>query len=281
MVIMATPTLSLVSTQTAITYSFRAAPGQFGWASCTINDTTGELLITSDWGNWSHRWSPDPRHLGAPSLTAFIGTRGDIDYLASKLQGGGLRAGRRWSAEKTAIALRRRLCERRLEAGRAQLENRLEPEDLDGYGRVPTHLLGRYTEHGLPIFSDHYDNAPTWSKDHGRERLPYLSRDTAHRLWDAISALANDVSRSADLFFERLQQIDGFADYVTEEPWEYSETEQTPEDRALRGLVLPALIEACRPRENIAPPMPEGETAEVATEPVKSTPVPEGARDAR
>lgn len=236
------PVLSLVSIQAATTYSFKAAPGHFGWACCTVNDLTGELLITSDWGYWTHRWSPDPQHLGAPSLTALIGSRGDVDYLARKLQGG---RGYQWSAELTARALRRRLCERRLEDGREQLDRCLEPEDYDD-GRVPKHLLSRYTEDGLPLFSHRNVAAPTWQDPTRREPLPYLTRGDARALWIAIGRLVGDIQWSADLFYERVQQLDGFGEYVTEEPWEYGETEQTGSDRALRDIVLPALIEACR-----------------------------------
>lgn len=262
-----TAPLRLVSTQTAITYSFRAAPGEFGWACCTVNDATGELLITSDWGNWSHRWSADPKHLGAPSLTAFIGTRGDVDYLARKLQREG-KAGRRWSAAATARALRRRLCARRLEDGREQLERRLDPEDMPG-GKPLSHLVvpvGGFTADGLPAYSyqmpAEYRNGRPWKHDGTLyDRLPYLTRDTARRLWDAIGELADELSGSnGDLFYERVQQIDGFADYVTEQPWEYGETEQTPEDRALRDIVLPALIAACRASATAAAPAPADAT---------------------
>lgn len=55
-----TPTLTLVSTQAAVTFSFRATGGASGWANCTVNNATGELLITSDWGDWCHRWDPHP-----------------------------------------------------------------------------------------------------------------------------------------------------------------------------------------------------------------------------
>lgn len=232
----------------AVTYQFHTlGPGFRSWALCTVNDATGELLITSDWGNWSYRWDPSPRSLGAQTLTAFIGNRGDVDYLARKLQREG-HAGRSFSAEKTATELRQRLCEVRLAHGREQIEGKLEPEDYD-CGRLPNHLMDRYTEVGMPIFSDRLVPAPTWRDEDRKERLRYLEPDVARRIWVAIGDLADDVRGcNGDLFYERAQKIDGFSDYVTEEPWEYGETEQTPEDRALREIVLPALIEACRAR---------------------------------
>lgn len=234
--------LILVSTKAAITYCFCGEPGSFGWANCTVNDATGELTIQSDWGNWSHRWGSDPGNLGAPNLTAFIGGRDDVDYLARKLQREG-HAGQRWSAKLTARALRRHLCERRLEHGREQIEGRLEPEDMPR-GRPLPHLLYRYTDDGLPVFSDQGTGS------HGA-RLPYLTRDTTRRIWVAIGDCADELRGSnGDLFYERVSQIDGFTDYVTEQPWEFGETEQTPEDRALREIVLPALIMACRDRIN-------------------------------
>jgi hypothetical protein len=232
--------LSLISTQVATTYVFQAEPGKFGWANCTVNDATGELSIQSDWGSWVHSWSPDPRHLGAPSLTSFIGSRGNVDYLARKLQRGG-QGGRRWSAVMTARSLRLQLCKRRRGDGCEQLEARLEPDEMCA-GRTS------YDERGLPLFSYRYVNDPIWNDPHRRERLPYLTRDTARRLWNAIGEMADEVGCSSDQFFEQVLKIEGFADYVTGEPWEYGVFEQTPEDRALREIVLPALIQACRGR---------------------------------
>ncbi len=52
-----------------ISYSFRF---KRGWAIFTINDDTGEFAINSDWGNYSYRWSANPKNLGAPSLTDFL-----------------------------------------------------------------------------------------------------------------------------------------------------------------------------------------------------------------
>lgn len=101
-------TLSSVD-KTATTYRFYGR----GWALCTVNDATGELLITSDWGKWSHRWNIN--HLGVPTLTAFIGDRDSVHYLADKLNG---HRGQELSASKTIKEFRRMLCERRLEDGR-------------------------------------------------------------------------------------------------------------------------------------------------------------------
>jgi len=41
-----------------------------GWAIFTVNDATGEFIITSDWGNYSHRWNTSA--LGVPTLTEFL-----------------------------------------------------------------------------------------------------------------------------------------------------------------------------------------------------------------
>lgn len=231
-----TPKLVLKSARSmSVTYSFETEGDRFrSWALCTVNDQTGELLISSDWGSWSHRWNASPSALGAPTLTAFIGDRGDVDYLARKLQKEG-RGGQVFSTRETARALRWLLCERRLNDGRCQLENRLEPEDL------PPRSSTDYTPEGLPLFSGQVS-------DHDyMKRLPYLTIDVARRIWDEIGDLAEELNRSnGDLFYERLESIDGFTEYVTGEPREHGATEQTFEDKVLRYVVLPALIEACK-----------------------------------
>jgi hypothetical protein len=177
--------MTLLSTMaSATTYSFvTARDGFHSWALCTVNDATGELLITSDCGSWAHRWNPRP----STTLTTFIG-RGDVDYLARKLQHDH-RPGRVFSAQATAHTLQRRLCELRLNDGRYQLERRLEPEDYD-CGRLPNHLMDRYTEDGLPLFSGTYVSVPSWRDPHRQERLRYLMRDEARRLWKELHHLA-------------------------------------------------------------------------------------------
>jgi hypothetical protein len=240
------PKLVLKSARSAsVTYSFETEGDGFkSWALCTVNDQTGELLISSDWGSWSHRWNASPSALGAPTLTAFIGDREDVDYLARKLQKEG-RGRQVFSTRETARALRRLLCERRLDDGRCQLENRLESEDL------PPRSSSDYTPEGLPVLS--YRTVSRWMGSE-RERLPFLTKDVARRIWDAIGDLSEELDRSnGDLFYERLSSIDGFAEYVTGEPWEHGETEQTFEDKALRDVVLPALIAACKDRQTQDP----------------------------
>lgn len=114
------PKLKLVATLTgARTYHFQSTEPLGGWALCTVNDATGELLIMSDYGNWAHRWSP--KHLGSPSLTHFIADREGYDYLACKLLG---RAAA-WvlDADATIKEWRKRLCEQRLAVGRAAAMN--------------------------------------------------------------------------------------------------------------------------------------------------------------
>ena len=109
------PKLVLVEILTsARTYRFRSVEVLGGWALCTVNDSTGELLIVSDWGNWSNIWNP--QHLGRPSLTHFIADRQSYDYLASKLMRGECQV---LDADATITKWRRRLTKRRLREGRS------------------------------------------------------------------------------------------------------------------------------------------------------------------
>ncbi|MGN6106657.1 MAG: hypothetical protein ACTHU0_16240 [Kofleriaceae bacterium] len=193
---MAEPALKLTSTSTARTYHFRPEKG-FGWACCTVNDSTGELAIQSDWGSWSYRWSSDPKSLGAPTLTHFLSDRLGVDYIARKLQREG-KDGRRFSPKLTLAAMRGAVLERRLEDGREPASGR------------------------------------------------HLSRERARAIWNELGEIAGDVGGSYDLFIDRVYQIRDFTRLVDDTPYEMAATEQTPEDKALREIVLPALIEACR-----------------------------------
>jgi hypothetical protein len=120
--------------------------------------------------------------------------------------------------------------------------------------------MDRYTEAGLPLFSGRLIDAPTWREPDHKKRVRYLDRDTARRIWDEIGDLADEAD-SPDLLYAQVLQLDGFTDYVTDEPWHHSETAQTPEDRALRDLVLPALIAACRGKAATTPEVADADGA--------------------
>jgi hypothetical protein len=66
-----------VKVTTATTYLLRFQPA--GWASYTVNDTTGEFSIISDYGNYSYAWYST----GTPTLSEFIATA-HVGYMASK-----------------------------------------------------------------------------------------------------------------------------------------------------------------------------------------------------
>ncbi len=111
---MTAATEKLVETgrSTATTYHFRSEPGATawagGWATCTVNDATGELLIQSDWTDpCGHRWHT--AHLGCPTLTEFLARDrgGYFDYFVGKLLPPERRE--RFSAEETVKEMRRRV----------------------------------------------------------------------------------------------------------------------------------------------------------------------------
>ena len=237
----AVPELALRSEMTAATtYSFVTKGDGFrSWALCTVNDVSGELVITSDWGSWAYRWHASPKTLGAVNLTAFLGDRGSVDYIARKL----CRDSHRFSPEGTARELCKLLVARRLKDGREQLEGRLEEDD-----RPWDRYCDSHDENGLPLLS--YEGDASWKNGspYGNNRLPYLTKTKARSIWDDIHDLAGELGDgpgTEHVFWERLQHLDGFYDYVTTEPYEYVCTEQTLEDRILRETILPALIEAC------------------------------------
>jgi hypothetical protein len=201
------PTLRLTGTAaTAMTYRFRAND-RSGWAICTVNDATGELAITSDWGNWSYIWNP--RHLGRPSLTHFIGDRSDYDYLANKLLG---RADC-WvlDADATIATWRKRLAAQRLEAGRR-------------YARVPECL-----------------RTPDYLNPLGDR--PPLTPVRARAIWEALGSLFEDESNES-IFIEHAMQIDGIG-WISERPWEDTQHRTSHDYQMLVETILPAIAEAC------------------------------------
>jgi len=200
--------LVLKSVSTATTYNFRDQDG-WGWACCTVNDKTGELAITSDWGNYAHRWNID--HLGnngRTTLTSFIGG-GQIDYLADKLTSREQRE--RFDADATVAEFRELLRERRREV---------------------KHYGFRDRRPGVPD--------PTLDKETSR-RLWDAIQEIAN---DAEgSPVAGD--RFVDRYFGD-DRMGGAAEYVTDEPWNLIRTKPSGEYLALTKLILPALVDACR-----------------------------------
>lgn len=93
-----------------------------GWAYAFVDDLSGILVIVSDWETWSYRWHATPEALGAPTLTHFLGMRGDPDYTGRKLTSehgrGSGPARSEFDQAATERALKKALCERRLEVGR-------------------------------------------------------------------------------------------------------------------------------------------------------------------
>ncbi|HZJ65911.1 MAG TPA: hypothetical protein VFD36_20530 [Kofleriaceae bacterium] len=222
----------------ARTYEFHVPEPLGGWAICTVNDTTGELLIMSDWGNWNHMWSSNPAHLGAPNLTAFIADRNAVDYLASKLNvGNGPRYGEEFDADATTRVLCKVVCKWRLACGREAIE------------------LARDNEETLAESERRLDN---------RQQAPYFRYDPKDPLYrcddvkrwftkDASRSLYDDIRNLADigsdqLFLERFYRVldDHDATGLFPDAYEDLVWSQTHADRVLRESILPALIEACR-----------------------------------
>jgi len=105
------PTIVETTRAEAMAYHFHATD-DLGWAICTVNDRTGELLIMSDWTEpCGHRWPV--QHLGSPSLTHFLADRVHFDYLVGKL----LPERRRmeFSAERTVRLMKERILDMRRE----------------------------------------------------------------------------------------------------------------------------------------------------------------------
>jgi len=212
----------------ATTYRLQVPESLGGWALCTVNDETGELSIQSDWGNWSYRWSPNPTHLGAPTLTHFLGDRSSADYVANKLWGGGS-YGQVFSADLTIAAFRKELCKERLEQGREQRR----------YG------LDSALIRTQPYYTS-YDKEP-------------LTAGIAREIWDELGGDIAD-AKSEELFLERFFNISGHG-WMFEEPWNHFETQEAWPFTVLKDAILPVLIEECRKRAAAMPVASEAQQA--------------------
>lgn len=207
------PTFVATKVTTATTYHLSTEPRSYGWALCTVNDETGELSIQSDWGHWSHRWNIN--HLGAPSLTHFLGQRGDVGYVADKLTTREER--HEFDADATVTKFRSELAKRRIEIGRR--------------------------------YRDTYDDVePVWylQKNYGELLCGRLARE----LWESLSDL-RDVT-SVELFIERFCNIEGATTHISERPWEELVHRPGHGYQVLLHGILPALRDACAARVCVA-----------------------------
>ncbi len=143
---------------TATTYRFRNSHHE--WANCTVNDATGELIIVSDWGNWSFMWDPRPHSgLGCATLTHFLGVsrhdgspRVEMDYFAMKLLG--RRGAYRFSAELNVAHFRKRLCEQRLGYPRGGLTREIARYLWDEIGAIAEDV--NHTEAASALFVERF-----------------------------------------------------------------------------------------------------------------------------
>lgn len=220
------PTFRNTKTSTAVTFHFRPIEDMFGWALCTVNNTTGELAVQSDWGNWAHRWNVE--HLGhvgsdgrRATLLEFIAERdeGHCDYLARKLASSAeIEQFEQFDADDTVDHLQHMLAETRLREGR---------EDLRcGHPAVAS------IRHKCDFL----------------RRKP-LTQAFAREIWEEVERL-RDVDH-VELFLERLYAIEG-STWIGENLWE--ETKHRPSISYLILLkgILPSLVAACK--EHIATP---------------------------
>jgi hypothetical protein len=202
----------------ARTYHFRArledGSPTTGWAYATVNDTTGELTIASDWGNFTHLWSPTPETLGAHNLTDFIAGCNDPHYLTNKLVPGD---GTRFSPTKTTEGLIEDLKERR----RDNISTYGRKPDLDYDDRIKFSAPARY----------------------------YLTHEKFEEICEHLRELANDLEHGNNgdaacaLYFERLPH--DIHRYLSD-MYERSATEETWDAKHLRTILVPAVIEACK-----------------------------------
>lgn len=222
--------------RTATTYHLRPDKGS-GWVLATVNDTTHELLIQSDWGSWSYRWPAAGMATGSDgrrcTLTEFIAARdtGHCDYLADKLTSHEER--HQFDSYESVKSMRRALLAKRLEQGRRHIDyyRDEDPEDRVDVGTDDP------KRHG-PM---------EWVKvrpkyGYQEEDWP-LTKATVRGLYDELGELEGcDDQRD---FVDRFFKIEGHT-WISDEPWhEHLEFEPSPHYYQLLHGMLPALVRAC------------------------------------
>lgn len=169
------------SVATSYSYTFK-----WGWAIFTVNDSTGEFSVQSDWGNWSNRWNI--LHLGKPTLTEFL-KHSDADYVVNKFQ-----------VERSEIdeeATRKRLRELVIKARREKKISKEEAEDAVceikgaefswGAGGNSTYYFGEELDKITGM-----DNDPAGAFDYVVRRRPTMQYTMACRLFELFQADLRD-----------------------------------------------------------------------------------------
>jgi hypothetical protein len=99
---------SPVKVSKAVSYTFHFKP--YGWAIYTVNETTGEFHITSDWGSFSHRW--DPKNLGEKTFQQFL-IKAEPSYICRKFAAANKELNEVVDEEETLKAIKTRILEDR------------------------------------------------------------------------------------------------------------------------------------------------------------------------
>lgn len=126
-----------------------------GWATWFVDDRTGTLSLSSDWGDYAHRWGRGS-WLGVdpPDLSRALATRLGADYIARKLFG--LRA-RAHDPEKTRAAFRDVVLDRRREGYLDRETARALWRELDDVDWSSSESVQRAADYGL--LGKHFSDA--------------------------------------------------------------------------------------------------------------------------
>lgn len=215
---------------TAMTYVLHVMEPLGTWATCTVNDSTGELIIAGDVGTWSHNWPTNPRSLGHDTLTEFLAGHSDVDYVARKLNYGRKDA-QEVDPAATIKALCRVIAERRLRDGRMAIErwrDEVEAEPKSTYTLEDA-------EHELDMKQS--------------SRFQWYGESAARGLVDAFREAVSG-TRTLDSVYMAIELV--ISHHCAAEMFEDESIDELIQMRPswpemmLRESILPALFAACR-----------------------------------
>jgi hypothetical protein len=142
------------------------------WTHAYLDDDMGTLMITSDWGDWSHRWGLSGMPKGVAFSDFIFGDRNDFNYVARKLYSG-RRDDVEWDEKATKRELRKRVA-RGFRSG--EFGPNTCTELMHEIDAAETFEELYYSEL-LVVYADDRYSKPTWSFLHLRDViLPALQR---------------------------------------------------------------------------------------------------------